>query len=182
MNKFELKILDCIPEEGRVENFYKLVEEGYCLYDEFCDEMNKSGNQKKAVKKLESIIALLAEGHKNPKLKPLTGRIEKKDPYIDYEIKVDQLRVYLFQDDVGKIIVLGELKKDTKTQNKNIQNMRAIKLAYFEEKKLKEEAKNTEKIEIAIDNPEQLKEINKTTENSEIIEPKENNNPEEETI
>jgi len=147
MTKFELKILECLPPKDRKEDFYKLIGNGKCWYDEFYKKIKKSGSHNKSLKKLESIIALLAQGHRHPKLKKLKGR-GNKDPYIDYEIKVNRLRIYLFEENnTGKIIVLGELKKDKKKQRKNIDYMRAIKLEYFKAQEEKEE-----KIKIDIEN------------------------------
>lgn len=133
---FELELLDCIAEmENRKEDFYKLSCDGKCLYDDFCKKVQKSGNFKNDLIKVESIIAILSEGRPMPQLKKLSGRKEKTDPYQDYELKVGRLRVYLFKDeDTGNVIVLGEIKKDIKQQRIHIATLRDIKLAYFKKK------------------------------------------------
>lgn len=134
MSRFELKKVEFIPEIFNKETFLKLEVDGKCAYDIFQEKMKKSGNTKKDLTKISATMLLLAEGHESPNLKRLKGRTEKEDPHIDYEIKCGRLRVYLFEDDEGKIIVLGELKKDIKGQKKNISKMRQLKIEYFEEK------------------------------------------------
>lgn len=98
--------------------------------------MEKAGNQRKDLDKLQTFIELLSQGQQLPadKFKELQGR-GKKDIYKDFEIKAGRLRVYLFEDVAeGKIIVLGELKKDEKRQSRKIEEMRTIKLEYFASK------------------------------------------------
>ncbi|CAA6824345.1 MAG: Unknown protein [uncultured Sulfurovum sp.] len=136
MNRFELDILSSIPPFHNKVVFQKLINNGKCLYDEFCLQIQKNGNQRKDLTKIESIISMIAKGSRNPKFKELKGRKESEDPYKDYEIKVNQLRIFLFEDkEEGKIIVFGIVKKDTKKQNSAIEKMREIKKEYFEEKK-----------------------------------------------
>lgn len=120
-----------------VERFYKLVVDNRCMFDEFISEMKKSGNQQKAVDKLQTIMSFVSQGQKVPtkQFQELKHR-DKKDTYPDYELRAAQLRLYLFEDDsLGKIVVLGELKKEgKKTQRKSIEKMREIKLSYFASK------------------------------------------------
>ena len=145
MSRFELKKIECIPENFREELFFKLEVDGKCEYDVFQEKMQKSGNTKKDLNKINSTMVLLAEGHESANLKKLKGRAEKSDPYMDYEIKCGRLRVYLFEDEKeGKIIVLGELKKDAKS----IAKMRELKLEYFKEK---EDLEKEEKIKIDLE-------------------------------
>ncbi|MBK6947695.1 MAG: hypothetical protein IPH16_06120 [Haliscomenobacter sp.] len=84
---------------------------------------------------MHTIIVHLSNGTRVPtqQFQELKHR-DRHDPWPDYEIRAKQLRVYLFEDiEKGKIIVLGEVKTE-KTQGKTIQEMRAIKRAYFESK------------------------------------------------
>jgi len=134
MPNFALLCIEGLPPHP-VEPFFKLLENEKCLYDDFWKEMGKSGNQSKSLDKIQSIIVRISLGEKVPPdwFKELKHR-ESDDPHKDYEVKADRLRVYLFQDDEGKIIVLGELKKGSKEQSKSIAKMREIKLAYFASK------------------------------------------------
>jgi hypothetical protein len=116
--------------------FYKLLIDEDCPFDEFWEKMERSGNFEKDLDKIYTLVVLLSQKHRLPtdKFKELSGR-KKDDPYRDFEIKAGRLRVYLFEDETeGKIIALGELKKDKKRQSKQIKRMRQIKLAYFDAK------------------------------------------------
>lgn len=118
------------------EHFYKLIIDDNCPFDIFWEKMERAGNFHKDLDKIQTFIFLLSQKHPLPgdKFKELSGR-KKDDPHKDFEIKVGRLRVYLFEDQAeGKIIVLGELKKDKKRQTKNIEQMRQIKFAYFDAK------------------------------------------------
>lgn len=98
--------------------------------------MEKAGNQKKSLEKIQTILTFIANGTRVPTdwFKELKHRGED-DNFPDFEVRAKQLRLYLFHDeDEGKIIVLGELKKGKKTQSKAIAKMREIKLAYFASK------------------------------------------------
>ena len=135
MANFVVEKLSGLPPHP-AEPFYKLFVEGKCFFDEFCREMTKNGNQRKALEKIQVIIVEISLGKRVPTkwFQELKYR-GKDDPYRDYEIRCKQLRLYLFEDgDTGKIIVLGELKKGKSTQNKAIRKMREIKLAYFASK------------------------------------------------
>ncbi len=131
MPKFEVVRLSGLPPH-HTEPFYKLVVDGKCYYDEFCKEMEKAGNQQQALDKIQAILVFMSRGTDVPKkwFQELKHR-SKDDPHKDYEIRSGRLRIYLFEDEEGKIIVLGELKKGKKTQDKAIKKMRALKLAYF---------------------------------------------------
>jgi putative component of toxin-antitoxin plasmid stabilization module len=60
------------------------------------------------------------------KYKPLKGC---KDAYTEYEIKTENLRVYLFKEEkTGSIIVCGGKKS---TQQKDIQRFRNLKQSYI---------------------------------------------------
>lgn len=136
MPNFEVQRITGLPPNA-VEPFYKLIVDGHCYFDDFCAQMTKAGNQKKALEKLQVIMIQLSKGIRVPTtwFQELKHR-SADDPYPDFEIRVKQLRFYLFEEEAsGKIIVLGELK-DAKTQSKSIDKMRALKLAYFKSKAL----------------------------------------------
>lgn len=159
MSRFELNKIECVPENFTEEHFFKLKVDGKCEYDIFYKKMEKAGNTKKDLNKISSTMVLLAEGHESANLKKLKGRTESVDSYMDYEIKCGRLRVYLFEDEEeGKIIVLGELKKDAKGQKKNIAKMRKLKLEYFKEK---EALMKAEKIKIDLEAKAQEEELMK---------------------
>ena len=134
MSNLSLVYIEGLPPHP-VEPFFKLMIDGACPFDDFCQEMEKSGNQAKSLERIQSIIVQISQGTRVPTdwFQELRHR-KKDDPHKDYEVRANRLRVYLFEDDEGKIIVLGELKKGSKTQSKAIAKMREIKLAYFASK------------------------------------------------
>lgn len=128
--------LEWIDVPNCIEAFFKIFINGDCPLDQFWEAMERAGNQRKDLDKLQTLITLISQGQRLPadKFKELQGR-NKKDVYKDFEIKAGRLRLYLFEDlEAGKIIVLGELKKDSKRQHQKIEEMRAIKLEYFASK------------------------------------------------
>jgi hypothetical protein len=132
MPKFALAPIEGLPPKP-AEPFFKLLINGRCAFDEFWSQMEKSGNQRKSLDRLQAFMVLKSNGERLPvgKFKMLKGR-KKGDVHPDFEFKVDQLRLYLFEDkEAGKVIVLGELKKGKNTQDRAIAHLRAIKLAYF---------------------------------------------------
>ena len=136
MLNFDLELLESLPPNAK-QLFYKLSISGSCPLDSFWQKMKKAGGHERELDKLLTIISFLAMETRVPtkQFKELRGR-KKGDEHKDYEIKANRLRIYLFEDvEMGKIIVLGELKKDVKKQQKNIEKMRQIKLAYFKNKK-----------------------------------------------
>ncbi|MCB0517313.1 MAG: hypothetical protein H6577_27020 [Lewinellaceae bacterium] len=135
MPNFALVNIEGLPPHP-VEPFFKLLIDGACPFDDFCQEMEKSGSQAKSLDKIQSIIVQISLGTRVPTdwFQELKHR-KKGDPHKDYEIRAHRLRVYLFEDEEGKIIVLGELKKKKENKpSKAIAKMREIKLAYFASK------------------------------------------------
>jgi len=136
MSTFALKPVEFLPPHAR-ENFSQLLIDDNCPSDVFFEAMEKAGNQKKSLDKLQTIIVTMAQGTRVPTnwFKELKHR-SSEDLHPDYELRAGQLRLYLFDDkEEGKIIVLGELKKQEKKKNKAIAKMRQIKADYFAAKK-----------------------------------------------
>ncbi len=135
MPNFALLCIEGLPPHP-VEPFFKLSMDGKCPYNDFWEEMEKAGSQTKSLERIQSIIVHLSKGTRVPTdwFQELKHR-KKNDTHKDFEIRVHRLRVYLFEDESSKIIVLGELKK--KKEDKTslaIAKMREIKLAYFASK------------------------------------------------
>lgn len=130
MKKFEIKEIEILNSKVR---FYKLINNGRCLYDEFEEEIIMNGNYQDELDTIQAIIERVAQMLPiSPNKFKLLSR-NKKDPYPDYEIKSNRLRVYLFkQQKTGNIIVLGGIKT-TEGQKRDIEKMRKIKKEYFNE-------------------------------------------------
>ncbi len=101
---------------------FKLVVEGDILFDEFCSTIRTEGN---LVRQLTRIVAIM-ERYSNgqllsaSKLK-LIGR--SKSGLSLYEIKTHDLRVYLFRDFTGAIVVSGGKKSTQATDIRRFKNI-----------------------------------------------------------
>ncbi|MEZ4874991.1 MAG: hypothetical protein R2793_05965 [Flavobacteriaceae bacterium] len=131
MSKFAV---ERIKEVSINFNVYKLIINKKSHFDNFFNEFKDDKNYNIELGQIQSILSFIGSGEEDKipynKYKPL--KRNKKDPYIDYEIKTSNLRVYLFKDAaLGKIIVLGGKKK---SQTKDIEKFRKIKADYFNSK------------------------------------------------
>jgi hypothetical protein len=136
MPKFTLEKIKLVDEVDEVNPFFKLMVNGKCQFDQWWKEMELAGNYSRQLIKINVWMTNIACGEPVPgdKFKPLSGR-KKGDNHQDHEIKVGDLRVYLFKDkESGNVIVTGAIKKGTKAQNKDIERMRTIKKEYFNSK------------------------------------------------
>lgn len=121
MSIFVLKKIEEIV--GKVE-FYKLEKNGFCFFNEFCEEITKDGNHESELIKIQIIMDSIA----NNKLLP-QNKYKKLDDSGNWEIKTRNLRVYLFHEKkTGKIIVLGGKKN---SQKKDIVTFKNLKDQYL---------------------------------------------------
>lgn len=114
--------------------FYKLHVDGTCEFDDFEAEIEKEGNLAKELLKIQTRMLQVSNLQSLPetKFRRLKGC---KDAYTEYEIKTDNLRVYLFKEEkTGNIIVSGGKKG---TQKKDIPHFRNLKVAYIKSKNIK---------------------------------------------
>jgi hypothetical protein len=128
MPKFALIKIDQV--KGKI-NFYKLGIEGKCDFDEFCEAF-ETAEEKKILLTLYAIMDSVANLSLLPKTKfrELKGR-KKSDKTKDYEIKKDTIRIYLFKDVVGNIVVFGSSKQN---QKEDIVRLRKLKEEYIKSK------------------------------------------------
>lgn len=130
MTKFRIIQINIINEKIK---FYKLTVNGKCLYDDFEKDIIKNGNYEDDLDTIQAIIERISQKLPVPTNKFKLLNRDGKDPYPDYEIKVNRLRVYLFkQEKTGNIIVLGGIKTP-EGQKRDIEKMRKIKKDYFNE-------------------------------------------------
>lgn len=128
MKKFEIIEIKILNSKIR---FYKLNINGKCLYDDFEKEIIINGNYQDDIDTIQAIIERVAQMQPIPPNKFKLLSRNKKDPYPDYEIKSNRLRVYLFKEqNTGNIIVLGGIKTP-EGQKKDIDKMRRIKKRLF---------------------------------------------------
>ena len=139
MYKFALYKIEQV--KGRIP-FFKLVIDGRCAFDEFCNDIVKAGNEG-ALKSLLTNMDSLSNNLRLPpsKYKELRGRA-KNDRIKDFEFKKNEYRVYGFVSDAGDIIVFGGKKT---RQERDIARLREIKKEYFNTKRNDNQGRVTEK-------------------------------------
>lgn len=118
---------------GRIK-FYKLFIDGNCEFDDFEAGIRNEGNLAKELIKIQTRMTQISNLQSLPdaKYKPLRGC---KDIYTEFEIKTENLRVYLFKEEkTGNVIVCGGKKS---TQKKDISHFRNLKKAYIQSKTTK---------------------------------------------
>lgn len=116
--------------EGKV-SFYKLIMNETCEFDLFWEEIEKDGNLKGELLKIQTLMSEISDNKSLPQQK-FRNITPKKENVTEYEIKTKHLRVYLFQEKhTGKIIVSGGKKT---TQKKDIKHFRKLKKQYFQSK------------------------------------------------
>lgn len=124
MHRFALKKIEQV--KGKI-NFYKLEIDGKCEFDKFCESF-ESPEEEKILAVIYGTMDSVANLKYLPKTRyrELKGR-KKSDKIKDFEIKKDDLRVYLFKDKTGQIVVFAGYKND---QNEDIARLRRLKLEY----------------------------------------------------
>lgn len=117
--------------KGRI-NFFKLLIDNKCEFDEFCELLEKRRDESK-LRSIFGIMESVSSLNRLPetKFRELKGR-PTGDNVKEYEIKKKPYRVYLFKDDDGNIVVFGSSKT---RQKKDIKRLREIKHEYLESKK-----------------------------------------------
>ena len=91
--------------------FYKILIDGVCLYDKFCEEVDNDKVLSKSMNKIRTYMNLLAE---TDCLLPSAkfNSIKLKHKVIGYEFKSDAIRVYVVKKNFDIIVVLGGYKKN----------------------------------------------------------------------
>ena len=126
MHTFALELFGAV--RGHVP-VYKLVIAGACPLDEFWTEIEHQGNLAPQLRKAITIIERHALGLHLPST--LFKRISvKKDPVNMYEVKTRDLRIYLFRNSAGAIIVSGGKKS---TQKRDIEHFRNLTHRYVQQ-------------------------------------------------
>ena len=129
MSKFALDEFNGI--KGSVP-FYKLRVNGICPIDEFWTEIQMQGNLDKQLNTAIATMESVAMDFKLPekKYKNITPRGEKLN---EYEVKTKDLRIYMFRNPSGAIVILGGKKS---SQPRDINKFRNLKREYIDSIKL----------------------------------------------
>ena len=128
MSKFALKKIEQVDAE---RPFYKLVENGYCRFDEFCEVIEKDGNLSGYLDSIWRVMEWIANGDNvGTMIRPVKGGQKN-----EYEIKKGPLRVY-FLKDAQNIVVTGGKKTN---QKKDISKFQAVNRRYSDFKSNEDE-------------------------------------------
>lgn len=118
-----------VPDTEVIHEVFELIKNDKSLFKEFIDNIPKSLESEK--RQLITNLLRVVRGTENmlPPKKYKQLKRPKKDKYVDYELKTNNLRLYFFREDNNRILVLGGFKKD---ESKNLSKFRLIKNNYFE--------------------------------------------------
>lgn len=127
MRKFALASMEQV--KGKI-SFKKLVIDGRCPFDDFCDQIEREGNLRKQLVGIYSTLNQVANLNRLPseKFRDITP---KKESVKEYEIKKGDLRVYFIKE--GDHIVMIAGKKST--QDEDIAYFRSVKKRYLDSKR-----------------------------------------------
>jgi hypothetical protein len=129
MTVFELEHID---EINGIIHFYKLKKNGNCFFDNFEYIINNEGTYMPELDRIQSIMQQVSD-LKYPPSNKFKNITRKKDKIKSYEIRTRNLRVYLFKDTIGNIIVTGGKKT---SQESDIRYFRNLMIEYLENKKV----------------------------------------------
>lgn len=110
--------------------FKKLIIDGLCQYDEFCNQIEREGNLKKHLIGIINNMNQVANLRRLPKEK-FRDITPYRQAVKEFEIKKGDIRVYVIKED-GHIVILGGKKS---TQDEDYKQFRSIKERYLETKK-----------------------------------------------
>jgi hypothetical protein len=111
----------------------KLKRNRKSLIDEFLEEIKKDKNLEPELGELYATLEDTANGKMVPKNQFRKLRLSSKIKYSAFEAKSKHLRLYLFHDENGKIIVIGGKKVE---QERDIEKLEKIIREYTEYKRI----------------------------------------------
>ena len=118
MRRFSVHLSKFIKPGTRIK-VYDLYINGECIFEEFFEEINKEGNLTKELIGVINILEKAADLLMLPqaKFKVLT---QSEVSCKVYEAKKNNIRIYCFEDDSGRIIVTGGKKNSQKNDIKSV--------------------------------------------------------------
>ncbi len=124
MSKFVLKPFNNVT--GTIK-FFKLIEDKYCYYDDFCRKIQQDSNLEQQLLTIVSRMNDVANLRSLPKQK-YRDVTPTKETVKEYEIKTADLRLYLIKDETGNLVLLGGKKS---TQDEDFKAFRLLKKRYL---------------------------------------------------
>ena|ERR1035437_1147683 len=128
MSKFALKEYNNV---NGIITFFKIIEDGFCYWDEFCKSIQAEGTWE------EQLDVLVSQMDSKANLKPLSDKKYKEistgiKGIKAFEFRTWDLRAYGIKDEKGNIIILAGKKA---TQDKDISQLKSIIKRYLSSKK-----------------------------------------------
>ena len=123
MNTFALADIEQV--KGKIK-FKKLVIDGVCQFEDFCEQISTQGNLEKELDKIFSRMNQVANMQRLPKEK-FRDITPAKETIKEFEIKTSNLRIYLIKEEAHIVVFAG--KKNS--QKEDIKKFRAIKKHYL---------------------------------------------------
>lgn len=118
---FAVEKLEAVRDTGKVL-FFKLVKDGVCWFDNFCEEQNKDARHASELKTILTLMDYMAETNAMlPKEK--FNSIKHGKNVIGYEFKKKDLRVYCLRPASNVVVVFGGYKKN---QEKDVEKLEKI--------------------------------------------------------
>ena len=108
--------------KGRIR-FSKLIVDGVCPYDKFCEQIRHEGNLTKQLNSAISIMDQVANLKRLPKVK-FNDITPKNDRIKEFEIKKGDLRIYLIKE-AGHIVIIAGKKGNQKADINRFQSLKA---------------------------------------------------------
>lgn len=107
------------------QKVYRLSRDGRCYYDEFIEEIKKDKNLEPELGDLIPTIKYVADFQKPilPKQRYRKLKLGKNARYSVFEAKSNHLRLYVFVEDSGLIIILGGKKTEQDADIKKIEKL-----------------------------------------------------------
>jgi hypothetical protein len=120
--------LERIKEISGQQSFDKLIIDGNCPFDKYEETIQSSPRDRKKLGSIYQYMQQVADLRSLPpkKFKDITPDGERVK---EYEFKKDNLRVYAFKKEGGKIVVIGGYKN---TQKRDLRKFRSIKAQYLQ--------------------------------------------------
>lgn len=122
MRNFSLHLSKYVIPDTKVP-VYDLYVNGKCMFDEFYEEIQKTGNLKGELAGAMNHLVSSANLLRLPSTKINTLK-HKKLPCKLYEAKKNNIRIYFFHEEkTGKIIITGGLKNSQKADINKVVNL-----------------------------------------------------------
>lgn len=118
---FAIEKIEAIRRNGKVQ-FFKLIKDGVCWFDDFYEEQMKNARNASDLKKVLAVMDYMAETNAIlPKEK--FNSIKQGKNVVGYEFKKNELRVYCLKPTSNVVVVFGGYKKD---QEKDVKKLYMI--------------------------------------------------------